>query len=364
VRLGLVHPSGVRGGERGLDLGSRGRDVRAEQDQVPHLVHERGDGRDEGDRRGGRRGGGRTPNHRLDDLSRVPGDRHVEVDVDAGGTYAVRMEPDIVGAPAELLDSHGADGLAVELPAEQSDLPAREHPFGRLDVLERRLDREQGRHPQVRQEPEERLRPGDRVEPLHAEVLERGERIDHEAGVPLADHLGPQHLLERGDRHLDTRELGALTDPERHLGERNGVAHGRDVLERRPFVAHDVGDRVEHLDPAELGLEASVVDPCLVRGLFERHEKDTLVPTDPFAEELDRERRLPRARWAHDEVRAAGDEASLEHRVEGWVPDGDAGLRRVGGGALLDHGMTPLRPSVCERPSLSMGAWVALSFLG
>jgi hypothetical protein len=155
MRLGLVQPPFVRGPERGLDLGPGRRDVGSEQDQVAHLVDERSDRRDERDRWSGHRRGRRPPNDRLDDLTGVPGDRHVEVDVEARGTDPVRVEADVVGAPAELLDPDRADGLAFELPAEEADLAARKHSLGGLHVLERGLDREQRRHAKVRKESEE-----------------------------------------------------------------------------------------------------------------------------------------------------------------------------------------------------------------
>jgi hypothetical protein len=327
----------VGGGEGRFNLAPSGSDVRPEHDQVADLVDERRDRRDErGDRSSGLCWLG-MPHDRPDDLAGVPGDRGFEVDVDPLRTDAVRMEADIVGAPAELLDTQGADRLTIELPPEETDLSAGERPLRGLYVLERSLDGKDRCHPQVREEPEERLRPGDRVESLHAEVLKGGERIDHEPGVAFADHLGPEHLLERGDGHLHARELRALTDAERDLGERESRANRRDVLERCPLVAHDVGDRVEHLDPAELGLEAAVVDPGLVGRLFQRDEEDALVPSDALAQELDRERGLPGTRGAYDEVRASGDETSLEHRVQRWVPGRDAGLRGRDGSALLDH---------------------------
>ena len=72
---------------------------------------------------------------------------------------------------------------------------------------------------------------------------------------------------------------------------------------------------------------------------------DALMAADPLAQELDRERGLPGARGAHDEVRAAGDQAPLEHGVEGGVPGGDAGLRRRNDPALLGHWEMPSGPS-------------------
>jgi hypothetical protein len=270
---------------------------------------------------------------RMQDLPGVPAHGLFEVDVEAVSTDAVRMEPDVVGAPPELLHAHGAHRAPLEVPPEQTDLPPREHPLGALDILGRGFDREHRRHVKVGEEPQERLGALHLVDPLHAEVLERGERVDDEPTVVVARPLHLQRLLERGERDLDARQLRSFTDEVRNLGEGDRVADLGDVLEGGALVPHHIGDGVEHVDPVEVGLQVAVVEPHLVRGLLQG-DNETLLPVPrPLAQELERQRRLACTGRPDHEVRTVGHQAPVQHAVQLRGPGGDSavGHRRVSG---------------------------------
>jgi glucose/mannose-6-phosphate isomerase len=265
------------------------------------------------------------------------------------------MQPDVMRPSAELFDADRSDGRSLELPAKEPDLPAGEHPLGRVDVLERRLDGQERRDLQVREEPEERLGAGNLVEPLHAEVLERRERVDHDARVAASRDLAAEHLLERGDRDLDARQLGRPPDDERHLAERRRRSDRRDVLERDALVPHHVGDRVEHFDAFELGAETVVVQPRLVRGFFQRDEERALSAPHPFAEELEGEGRFAGTRRAHDEVRPTGDDPPFEHRIHAGVARGDPDVDLPFVSAFRDRGGSPCGAVLSRRSAARVG---------
>ncbi len=305
----------LTGGDKGgLDLRAHRRDILADEEQVAYLLVEELDGARLA--QGRLAGGFDLGGQRRDDLLGVARDRRQEVDVDPVGADAVRMEPDVVGASPELLDADGANGHSVELPAKEPDLSASEHPLRALHVLDRGLDGEDRGHPEVGEESEERLGPGGRLVAFHAEVLERGQRIDHDPAVGLALDLGAQHLFEGGDRHLDARELGGLADREVDPVERDRRTDGGDVLERSALEAHHVGDRVEDLHLPELGQEGPVVPEDLVRGLLHRYEEGPLPVPDSVAQELERQRGLPRPRRSDHQIGPTRHQPAVQHSVE------------------------------------------------
>jgi len=252
--------------EGGLDFGSDRADLGADEHQVADLLGQRVDWGDH--LLEGYRGGSGDRFHGaagFDNLSSVPGDRGLQVDADPLRTDAVRVEPNVVRTPAELLHADRADAAVLELPTEEPDLSPGHGPLRRLHILERRLHGEDRGDPKVGKESQERLGPGDQVESLHAEVLQRRQRIDRDPRVPPTDHLRAQHLFESRHRDLDRRELGRTADHQRNVRERLGRPNRGDVLERYALVTHDVRNGVEHFDLVELGLETAVVDPGLVR---------------------------------------------------------------------------------------------------
>jgi len=321
----ILAGSSVASPGRRLDLDPRRRRVEPDGGEVPEvggdlLVRVRRD------RRGGRDGDQR--NVGFDDASGVPADRRIEVHVEPLRGDPVRMEPDVVGAPAVLLHPDRADRLALEFPPEQPDLAAGEEAFGGLDVLDGGLDGEDGRESKVGEEAEERLRAERLVDALHAEVLQRGQAVDDEPGVLAAGDLHLEGLLEGRERHLHARELGRLADRRGHIGKPYRMADRRDVLERRPLVPHHVRDGVEHPHLVEIGGEAPVVLPDLVRRLLEGDEKRVLPASDPFAEELEGELRLARPRRADDQVRPVREQATHEDGVDLRIARREPVLRR------------------------------------
>jgi hypothetical protein len=334
--LGLAPGARLRGG---VELETGRRRVEADRDEVAEVVLERlervrrRDGRGERRHERGQLG--------LDDAARIATDRSLEVRVDPLVGDPVRMQAHVVRAAPVLLDADRADGDAVELPAEQPDLAAREQALGSLDVLDRRLDGQDGCETQVGEESQERLRAEGLVDALHAEVLQGGEAVDDEPRVGAAHDLHLERLLERGEGDLDARELRRLADAARYIGEPYGMADRRDVLERRALVAHHVGDRVEHPHPVEVGHQALVVLPDLVRRLLEGDEEAVLAAPGPLAEELERELRLARARRPDDEVGSVGHQPPVQDLVDVRIPRREAGFRRRRGPV---HGARPPLP--------------------
>jgi len=268
----LVRLPRARGREGRLDLRPHGDQVAADQSQVvDHLAQELDD-RQLGKGTFHEVGPRCVRRRHADDLLGVSRDGDVQVDVDPIGSDPVRVHADVVRAPAELLDPDRAYGHPVSLPAKEADLAPGEHAFGRLDVLQGRLDGQEGRDLHVGKEAEERLRPGVHVVALHAEVLQRGQRIHHDARVRLALDLHAEHLFEAGDRDLDAAQFRRLADLEVDPVERNRGSDRRDVLERSPLVAHHVGDRVEDVHLPEVWQEGAVVPAGFVGRLLERDQ--------------------------------------------------------------------------------------------
>jgi hypothetical protein len=226
------------------------------------------------------------------------------------------VEEDVMGAPSELFHPDGILALSLRLPTEQPQFATGKQMFLGLLFRGGNLEGEECGGPQVREEPEKRLGALGEVDSGHAEVLERGEGIDHHALEMPPAYLLADRRLEGRHRHVDALEFGGLANREGDLSESNRFSSRGDVLERYPLVAHDVGDRVEHVDLIELGSHRKVVPADLVGRFFERDVQDLLPAPYPLDEELQCQGRFSGAGRSHEEVRAVREESPREHFVE------------------------------------------------
>jgi hypothetical protein len=323
-----------------LDRGAYRSDVRTDRHQVLDLVGERVERRPREYRLRRREHDG-DERHRFDDLPGIARDGDREINVESVRPDPVRMQPDVVRAPPEFFDPDRPHVGFLEFPAEQPDLASGEHPFGGVHVFEGRFHRQERRDLEVRKEAQERLGPCDLVEPLHAKILQGGERIDHDPGIPPTRHFAPQHLFERGDGDLDPGELGGASDNERYLAERHRGPDRGNILERNALVAHHIRDRVEHLDLFELRSHPAVIESGLVRRFLDGHEQASLAAPDPLAKELEREGGLTGTRRPDNQIRPARNHSTLEHGVEADIPGRDAGLGLWRQRAFCGRGESP-----------------------
>jgi hypothetical protein len=273
----------------------------------------------------------------IDDLPRPSGDGQIEVDEQSLRGDLVRVKSGIVVTPPQFLDADRPNGVPLVLPPEQMDLAPCQQPLRGLDVFEGKFDGEDRGQPEVRKETKEGLRADDLVDPLHAEELEGGERVDDETSVVPAGRLHLQGLLESREGDLDAGELRGLPNFEGDLAETHGVPDRGDILERGPLVPHHIGNGIEDEHLVHLGSHGAVVVPDLIGWLLERDQEAVLAPSHSLEEELKGQGGLSRARWAADQVRPMGHQTAVQYLVQlgvaGGHPgfDGNGGRRRIRG---------------------------------
>ena len=146
--------------------------------------------------------------------------------------------------------------------------------------------------------------------------LQRGQGVDHETDIAAPLYLGPKKLLQRGDGDLHARELRGLADLARDPLERDDVSDRRDVLEGDVLVTHHVRNSIEDIDAVDLRRESAVVEPDLVRRILDGDVETRFAAPDPFAQELEGERRLAGSRRPDDQVGPVRHEAPLQHLVD------------------------------------------------
>jgi hypothetical protein len=270
-----------------------------------------------------------------DELRGAQRDGYRTIDLDPMGGDAVGMQELVVGASAELLDADRTDLGATGVPRTQPDLSPGEEAFGWVRLLRSLLHGNNRCDLEVREEPQEGLGTDHIVEPLHPEVLERGEGIDDDPTVQALHRLHLERLHERGDGDLHATELIGLAWGRFHIPEPLGAPHGCDVLERGLLVPHHIRDRIEDPDLVDVLREGPEIGPQLVGGFVQGDIQDFLSLTDPLEEELHGYRGLSRPGRADQKIGPGGEETPSQHLVQPLDPRGDP---HMGAHEPVSHG--------------------------
>src|SRR6266571_3373573 len=205
-------------------------------------------------------------------VRRLRGLRHGVHD-DPGVRDVEREDGLLVGRTLVLLD--GDEPLDAGLIPEfvEAELAPGQERLGRDLALLGKFERQERGDLRLRQVAHEGLRREDRLELPHAEVLEGGDRVDHDTLVTLLDQEVLEELLERVDGDFLALEIRGLPDALADRTHLDRLLLRADFEQRGRLEAPDVRVRVEHIEVVEVPAERSHVDLQFVRRLLQGDEQ-------------------------------------------------------------------------------------------